>query len=113
MNHPINQPLLHQYRRQPRPANGNTLLICVGFDGVIRSVEGPLIHLLGYIPENFLGKSLRDMIPQKDRVNYDSLFDQCVDRNEFGIYRTDGSTMYADTFITMFLTMRIFTSVIA
>lgn len=85
--------------KQPRPANGNTLLICIDQDAVISSLEGPVIHLLGYQPAQLLGKSLRDYVPEADQNNLNSLFDNCTDRSEFRLRRSDGSLMYADVFV--------------
>lgn len=85
--------------KQPRPANGNTLLICIDQDAVISSLEGPVIHLLGYQPAQLLGKFLSDYVPEADQNNLNCLFDNCTDRSEFRLRRSDGSLMYADVFV--------------
>ena len=85
--------------KQPRQANGNTLLICIDHNGIINSLEGPVIHLLGYQPDYLMGRVFREFIPDEDEHKLNCLFDNCTDRSEFRVRRSDGSLMYADAFV--------------
>ena len=85
--------------KQPRQANGNTLLICIDHNGIINSLEGPVIHLLGYQPDYLMGRVFREFIPDEDEHKLNCLFDNCTDRSEIRVRRSDGSLMYADAFV--------------
>ena len=36
------------YHKRLRTANGSNIYICVDLSGIIQTIEGPLLHLLGY-----------------------------------------------------------------
>ncbi len=91
--------MLSSHRYRIRPSNGNTLLVCLDMQGKIRSVSGPLVHFLNYKAENFVGLDFSSLIVPNDRLSFESLFNPRVDRSEFGIYRLDGSVMFADVLI--------------
>lgn len=91
--------MLSSHRHRIRPSNGSTLLVFIDLERNIRSVSGPLIHFLNYKAENIVGKNFSNLIVPNDWLSFESLFNPKVDRSEFGIYRLDGSVMFADVLV--------------
>lgn len=87
------------YHKRLRSPLGTNLYVCTDLGGVIRFLDGPVVHYLGYRNEQLLGKPLASYIPQDDLLAYNSLFDSNNDRAEFRLMRSDGSLFYGEVFV--------------
>jgi PAS domain S-box-containing protein len=84
------------YHKKLRPANGSNIYICIDLNGIIQSVEGPVIHYLGYSNQQLIGFSFQDFVYEKDVNTYNYLIANCNDRGEFRLRKADHSLFYAD-----------------
>lgn len=87
------------YHKRLRSPQGSNVYICVDLQGMIRFLDGPVIHYLGYKHEQLIGKSLASYIPEEDLASYSSLFDNSNDRAEFRLVRADRSLFYGEVFV--------------
>jgi len=81
---------------RPREANGNSLLVCLDLSGIIRSVKGPVLNLLGFNEQDLCGISLKDLVPQEDSNFLSGISNSKTDRCEFRMQRKDKSYLYAE-----------------
>ena len=91
--------MLTTHHSQIRPSNGSTLLVCLDLNRKIKSVNGPLIHLLIYDEADIIGLDFSTLVVEQDFSSFETLFNPKVDRSEFGIYRPDGSVLFADVLV--------------
>lgn len=87
------------YQKRLRPVNGSNLYICIDLKGIIQSIEGPVLHYLGYSNQQLIGFSLQDFVYEKDLNTYSYLIENCNDRSEFRLRKADQSLFYADAII--------------
>jgi PAS domain S-box-containing protein len=80
----------------PREANGNSLLVCLDLSGFIRTVNGPVLNLLGYTDKELNGLALKSLVPEEDRNFLAGISSSKTDRCEFRMQRKDKSFFYAD-----------------
>lgn len=87
------------YHKRLRPVNGSNIYICIDLNGVIQSVEGPVLHYLGYSNQQLIGSLLQDFVYEKDVTTYNYLIENCNDRGEFRLRKADQNLFYADAII--------------
>ena len=87
------------YHKRLRSPRGSNLYVCTDLEGVIRFLDGPIVHYLGYKEEQLLGNTLASYIPNEDLMAYTALFESNNDRAEFRMKRADGSLFYGEVFV--------------
>ena len=87
------------FHKRVRSPLGSNLYVCTDLEGVIRFLDGPIVHYLGYKEEQLLGNTLASYIPKEDLMAYTGLFDSNNDRAEFRMKRADGSLFYGEVFV--------------
>ena len=87
------------YHKRLRTANGSNIYICVDLSGIIQTIEGPLLHLLGYQDAALSKTPLEVYVHDDDLQTYRSLISNNNDRGEFRMRRADGTWFYADALV--------------
>lgn len=87
------------FQKRLRSTKGSNVYICVDLQGIIRFLDGPVVHYLGYKNEQLMGKSLASYVAVEDLASYDSLLNNSNDRAEFRLMRADGSLFYGEVFV--------------
>lgn len=87
------------YHRRLRITSGSNIYICIDLSGIIQTIEGPLLHLLGYQETALQGIPLEVYIHDDDIANFRALISNSNDRGEFRMLRADNSWFYADALV--------------